>query len=130
VKTYQLCLEVLALHFVTCLVLVGASFLVVGVRALLLIGLMAVILLGGYGRVPFEVRILPDRSVEFRSLLKRTVIRAEEIVAIDARVYRGGLVLLAHRRGVILLTRMLDEFPDLIARLVSLNPKIRVGPLV
>jgi hypothetical protein len=130
VKSYQLCLDVVVLNFVTLLLVLGFGFFVVGVRALVLVVPVGLVLLGGYGRVPFEVRILPDRSIEFRSLLKRTVVRAEEIVAIDARIYRGGLVVLSHRRGAILLTRMLDEFPDLVARLVSLNPKIKVGRFV
>jgi hypothetical protein len=130
VKTYQLAFEILALNFLVALVAAGVWFLVGGPGALL--ALLALIGLGllAFGWVPFEVRLLPDDQVEFRSLARRTVVPAREIVSIDSRLYRRGLIEVRHRRGIIMLARSFEELPDLLARLVAMNPRIRVGPSV
>jgi hypothetical protein len=124
--TYQILIEVVALNFVAFMLLMAVSFMLVGLPGLLPAPVLLLGLVAWYARVPFEVLIRPDRLVEFRSPARRTVIHADEIVSIELPLRGGGFVAFRHRRGVIRLTSMMNDFPDLIARLQELNPGIRI----
>jgi hypothetical protein len=129
-KTYQILFDALMLNFVAFTLLSAVGYLLVGVPSLMLSLLLPMGLALGYTRVPFEVMVLPGRWAEFRSFRGRVVVPAGEIFAIDSRFYRAGLVELRHRAGTIHLSRMMDDFPELISGLVAMNPDVKVSPLV
>ncbi len=77
-------------------------------------------------RVPFELKIHEDNSVEFRSLLKRTVVSPHEIRSIKARPLTLGFINVKHERGTISLVNHIDGFYDLVWTLKSVSPSIEV----
>jgi len=76
-------------------------------------------------RIPFELKIHDDKSVEFRSLVKRTVVYAHEIksikVGLDTR-----FVKVKHEGGTLRLANHIDGFYDFVWTLKSFNPSIEV----
>ena len=76
-------------------------------------------------RIPFEITVRDDKSVEFRSLIKRTVVYAHEIrsikVGLDTR-----FVKVKHEGGSLRLANHIDGFYDFIWTLKSFNPSIEV----
>jgi len=76
-------------------------------------------------RIPFELTVRDDKSVEFRSLIKRTVVCAHEIrsikVGLDTRFAK-----VKHEGGSLRLANHIDGFYDFIWTLKSFNPSIEV----
>lgn len=75
-----------------------------------------------YLKVPFEIRIRNDNSVEFRGVLKRTVLFPRDIESIKA--WGGGMVKIRHGGGSLRLFSQMDGFHDFILTVRSLNPDI------
>ena len=77
-------------------------------------------------RIPFEIRLLDNHSVEFRSLLRRAVVFPHEVGSIKAIPWSIGFVNVKYARGTIHLVNQIDGFHDLVATLKSLNPAIEI----
>jgi hypothetical protein len=75
-----------------------------------------------YLRVPFQINVF-DNRIEFRSILKRSIIFPEQIRFITAW---GGMVKIRHTRGTVLLFAQMDGFHDFISTVNSLNPSIKL----
>ena len=76
-------------------------------------------------RIPFELTVRDDKSVEFRSVIKRTV-----VYALDIKSIKAGLdtrwVKIKHAGGTLRLANHIDGFYDFIWTLKSINPSIEV----
>lgn len=77
-------------------------------------------------RFPYEITLNGDNSIEFRSLLRRTVVLPLDIRSICAKSYSLGFVDIAHAQGTIHLLNQIDGFHDLVYSIKSLNPDVIV----
>lgn len=77
-------------------------------------------------RIPFEIRIRDDSSIEFRSLLQRTIISPSEIKSVRAKPYELGFVDVVHNRGTVHLLSQMDEFHEFISTIKSVNPAVEI----
>src|SRR5690348_8114120 len=78
-------------------------------------------------RTPFEIRIRDDEMIEFRSVLRKTIVPPLTIRSVRAKRYSLGLVDVAHDIGTIHLVNQMDGFHDFIARLKELNPAVEIA---
>ena|GEM_PF-467510 len=78
-------------------------------------------------RVPFEIRILDDTSVQFRSLLRKTTVSPADIKSVRAKRYALGLVDVLHGGGTVHLLNQMDGFHDFVSTIKSLNPAIKIA---
>ena len=76
-------------------------------------------------RIPFEIKICDDATIEFRSVLRRIRISAAEIRSVQAKRYALGFVDVAHRRGTVHLLSQMDGFHDFVSVIKSLNPGVK-----
>lgn len=79
-----------------------------------------------YLKMPFEIKIQDDSSIEFRSLIKRIVVMPYEIKSIKSSSLTLGYITIEHAKGKISLINKIDGFYDFISTLKSLNPNIEV----
>jgi hypothetical protein len=77
-------------------------------------------------RIPFEIKIHDDTMVEFRSVLRRTMISPVEIKSVRAKRYSVGFVDVVHQKGKVHLLSQMDGFHDFITTIKSLNPAVKV----
>jgi hypothetical protein len=77
-------------------------------------------------RVPFEIRVRDDSTIEFRSMFRTTVVSPREIKSVRAKRYSVGLVDVAHQRGAVHLLNQMDGFHDFIATIKSINPAVEI----
>jgi len=84
-------------------------------------GFALVIALGGgllnsyrWLRIPFEIKILDDAIIPFRSLLRTTTVSPAEIKSVRAKRYALGLVDVLYRTGTVHLLSQMDGVHDLI----------------
>jgi hypothetical protein len=77
-------------------------------------------------RIPFEIRIRDDSSIEFRSLLQRTIISPSEIKSVRAKPYELGFVDVVHNRGTVHLLSQMDGFHEFISTIKSVNPAVEI----
>ncbi len=126
----------LQLGFVA-LALAGAGFAVIGVPLLVrapkapppLFGVffLAVIciLLFYFLRLPHRITLAPDGAVEFRSILRRRVVRVEEIRSIKPSSHIGFFLVRTDGATIRLLGQF-DNFHDFLTRLQALNPRVEL----
>lgn len=79
-----------------------------------------------YLRIPFEIKVQSNNSIEFHSFLKRTVLSAHEIKSIKAVPLSIGFIDIRHTRGTIHLINQIDGFHDFISTVRSINPAIEI----
>jgi len=77
-------------------------------------------------RIPFEIRIHDDNMVEFRSVLRTTIISPSEIKSVRAKPYALGFVDVAHQKGQVHLLTQMDGFHDFISTIKLLNPAVKI----
>jgi hypothetical protein len=77
-------------------------------------------------RIPFEIRIRDDSSIEFRSLLQRTIISPAEIKSVRAKPYELGFVDVVHNRGTVHLLSQMDGFHEFISTIKSVSPAVEI----
>ncbi len=77
-------------------------------------------------RIPFEIKIHDDNTVEFRSVLRRTTVSPGEIISVKAKPYALGFLDLRHSKGTVHLISQIGGFHDFISTLKSLNPSVEV----
>jgi hypothetical protein len=126
----------LQLGFVA-LALIGAGFAMIGVPLLVrspkapppLFGVffLAVIclVLFSFLRLPHRITLAPDGSVEFRSILRRQVVRGEEIRSIKPSSHIGFFLVKTDGATIRLLGQF-DNFHDFLTRLQALNPRVEL----
>ncbi len=126
----------LQLGFVA-LALAGAGFAVIGLPLLVrapkatppLFGVffLAVIclLLFNVLSLPHRMILAPDGSVEFRSILRRRVVRIEEIRSIKPSSHIGFFLVRTDGPTIRLLGQF-DNFHDFLTRLQALNPRVEL----
>jgi len=93
------------------------------------VGLLAVLGCLWYAfflRVPHQLTIRDDKTVEFRGFLKRNVVMVNEIRSIEYSGLSTGMVDLKYEGGTIHLDNHVDGFYDFVGTLKSLNPQIVV----
>jgi hypothetical protein len=83
---------------------------------------MCLVVLGWYQylRMPFEIKIA-DNQIEFRSLLKKTIVTPRDIKSIKSF---GGMVKIKHAQGSLMLYTYMNGFHEFISTVKSLNPAI------
>ncbi len=126
----------LQLGFVA-LALAGAGFAMIGVPLLVrspkapppLFGVffLAVIclVLFSFLRLPHRITLAPDGAVEFRSILRRRVVRVEEIRSIKPSSHIGFFLVRTDGPTIRLLVQF-DNFHDFLTRLQALNPRVEL----
>ncbi len=77
-------------------------------------------------RVPYELKIHDDNSIEFRSLLGWKVILPSQIKSIKTRPLSLGEILVKHGGGTIYLVHHIDGFYDFVWNVKQLNPEIEI----
>ena len=77
-------------------------------------------------RIPFEIKIHDDTMIEFRSVLRRTIISPLEIKSVRAKRYALGFIDVVHRGGTVHLLSQMDGFHEFISTLKSLNPAVQI----
>ena len=77
-------------------------------------------------RTPFEIKIHDDTMIEFRSILRRTIISPVEIKSVRAKRYALGFVDVVHQKGRVHLLSQMDGFHDFISTIKSLNPAVKI----
>ena len=75
-----------------------------------------------YLTVPFEITIRDTSLIEFRSVLKRTIVSAKEIESI--RAWGAGMLRIKYKGGKLRLFYQMDGLHDFISTVKSLNPAI------
>lgn len=77
--------------------------------------------------LPFvhTITIQNRTAVEFRSVLKRTVLSPKEIKSIEP-LFAGRFVLLTHAGGTLRLDRFTSNFTDFLSQMKALNPSIAI----
>jgi hypothetical protein len=76
-------------------------------------------------RFPFEIRV-NDGIVEFRSVIRKTVVPVAEIKSVCAKRYTLGFVDVRHGRGTVHLINQMDGFHDFVWTVKTLNPAARI----
>src|SRR5258708_28926410 len=76
-------------------------------------------------RFPFEIRV-NDGMVEFRSVVRKTVVPVAEIRSVRAKRYTLGFVDVRHGRGTVHLINQMDGFHDFVYTVKSLNPAAKI----
>jgi len=77
-------------------------------------------------RIPFEIKIHDDNMIEFRSLLRKTIISPVEIKSVRAKRYTLGFIDVVHQGGTVHLLSQMDGFHEFISTLKSLNPAVQI----
>jgi len=77
-------------------------------------------------RIPFEIKILDNTIIEFRSLLRRTTVSPTDIKSVRAKRYALGLVDVLHEGGTVHLLSQMDGFHDFISTIKSINPAAKI----
>lgn len=77
-------------------------------------------------RVPFQIKIREDGSIEFSSPLKRVVLSPEEIKSIKAYPLLAGQVRVRHSTGTLKLFSQMHDFHDFVSTVKSLNSSIEI----
>ncbi len=77
-------------------------------------------------RIPFEIRVLDDNNIEFKSLLKRTTISPMEIKSLKAWSISIGFLRLKHSKGTIHLLNQIDDFHEFVSFIKASNPNIEI----
>jgi len=77
-------------------------------------------------RIPFEIKIHDDTMIEFRSVLRRTIISPAEIKSVRAKRYTLGFIDVVHRGGTVHLHTQMDGFHEFISTLKSVNPAVQI----
>ena len=119
------------------LALAGAGFAMIGVPLLVrspkapppLFGvfILAVICLVLFYllSLPHRITLAPDGSIEFRSILRRRVVRVEEIRSIKPSSHIGFFLVRTDGATIRLLVQF-DNFHDFLTRLQALNPRVEL----
>jgi hypothetical protein len=76
-------------------------------------------------RFPFEIR-MNEGIIEFRSVVRKTVVPAAEIKSMRAKPYALGFVDVRHARGTVHLVSQMDGFHDFVLTVKSLNPAAKI----
>lgn len=79
-----------------------------------------------YLRVPFEIKMLDDNSLEFRGILGRTTVSPQDIKSIKAEPLSVGFLNLKYTKGNIRLHNRMTGLYELIATVKSLNPDVEI----
>ncbi len=77
-------------------------------------------------RIPFEIRILDDDTIEFRSLLRKRTVSPAEIKSVRAKRYGIGFVDVAYGKGTVHLLSQMDGFHEFVSTIKSANPAARI----
>ncbi len=72
-------------------------------------------------RLPLEIRVIKDHTLEFRGILRRTVLAPGDLIGLKASL-APGLVILKYKQGSLRLFSRMPEFGELLATLTALNP--------
>jgi hypothetical protein len=78
----------------------------------------------GYLKIPFEIKIQEDNSIEFHSVLNRIVLSPDKIRCIHGHPLSWGFIKIIHSGGSIQLINQMNNFHDFIQTLRSSNPLI------
>ena len=79
-----------------------------------------------YLKMPIEIKISSENSIEFRSVLKPVRLSPQEIKSIKAMPLSPGFINIRHTKGTVRLINQMDGFYDFVSTLKSLNPSIQV----
>ena len=119
------------------LALAGAGFAMIGVPLLVrspkapppLFGVFFLgvicILLFNFLSLPHRITLAPDGAVEFRSILRRRVLRIEEIRSIKPSSHLGFFLVRTDGAKIRLLAQF-DNFHDFLTRLQAINQTIEL----
>jgi hypothetical protein len=77
-------------------------------------------------RIPFEIKILDDATIEFRSLLRNRTVSPAEIKSVRAKRYGIGFVDVAYGTGTIHLLSQMDGFHEFVSTIKAANPDARI----
>lgn len=137
-KVYRVSKQVIVFMFVLLgfLTLIGLLILINGLIRADSFGILQVFLLIWLGllvilwyinlKVPNEIKINLDNSLEFRSYLKKTVVSPEDIISIKAAPLSTGYVNLKHNAGTIRLFSHMTGFYELVGTIKSQNPGVEI----
>jgi hypothetical protein len=76
-------------------------------------------------RFPYEIRVI-DSMIEFRSVVRKTVVSGTEIKSVRAKRYALGFVDVRHARGTVHLIHQMDGFHDFVWTVKTLNPAAKI----
>jgi len=76
-------------------------------------------------RLPHRIILAPDGTVEFRSILRRWVVRAEEIRSIKPSSHLGFFLVRTDGARIRLLAQF-DGFHNFLTRLQALHPRVEL----
>jgi hypothetical protein len=76
-------------------------------------------------RFPFEIRVI-DGMIEFRSVVRKTLVPVAEIKSVRAKRYALGFVDVRHARGTVHLIHQMDGFHDFVCTIKTLNPAAKI----
>jgi len=76
-------------------------------------------------RFPFEIRV-NDGMVEFRSVVRKTLVPVAEIKSVRAKRYTLGFVDVRHARGTVHLINQMDGFHEFVCTVKNLNPAAKI----
>jgi len=83
------------------------------------------IVLFSFLSLPHRITLAPDGAVEFISILRRRVLRAEEIRSIKPSSHLGFFLVRTDGARIRLLAQF-DNFHDFLTRLQALNPRVEL----
>jgi hypothetical protein len=78
-------------------------------------------------RIPYEIKLCDDARIEFRSILRRTIISPAEIKSVRAKPYALGFVDVVHDSGTVHLLSQMDGFHHFLSTIKSLNPEVTIA---
>jgi hypothetical protein len=76
-------------------------------------------------RLPHQITLAPDGAVEFRSILRRWVVRAGDIRSIKPSSHLGFFLVRTDGARIRILAQF-DNFHDFLTRLQALNPRVEL----
>jgi hypothetical protein len=74
---------------------------------------------------PYEIRA-NEGVIEFRSVVRKSVVPVAEIKSVRAKPYALGFVDVRHGRGTVHLISQMDGFHDFVFTIKSLNPAAKI----
>jgi hypothetical protein len=79
-----------------------------------------------YLRIPFEISWRDDNLLEFKSVVKTTVVAHRDIVSIQGASLNLGFIMVRHTGGAIRLIVQMTGLYELIYTVKSLNPDVEI----
>jgi len=79
-----------------------------------------------YLKIPFEITLRDDNLLEFKSVIKTTVVAPWDLVSIKGAPLSLGFINVKHRGGTIRLICQMTGLYELIYTVKSLNPEVEI----